>query len=350
VRFISLSVALLFASLTSFSPAHANDGYGSIAAGGLVLKQSEQISMDREDLYIARDKIRISYTFTNTSDKDIETLVVFPLPDLNLRDEFESARGGVNLSKDLKFETRIDGKPAQLDFVEMAFHEGKDVSQILRNYKIPLDGFGEAFDIAINTLDPIKQKQLEVLGLVENITASGSSEPEVTDYSGGRKFSTFLPTWTLKYFVTRKQVFAAGKSVNVEHQYVPVQGGSVAYELKPDANVKPEDGGSSQLTYCMDRAFYTAYKKRVKQKKTAERDLNYSMSWVSYVLKSGATWKGPIKDFRMVVDKGNEDTLVSFCAEGVKKISPTQFEVVKKDFEPKKDIDVLFLDFTAPKE
>ena len=48
-----------------------------------------------------------------------------------------------------------------------------------------------------------------------------------------------------------------------------------------------------------------------------------------------------IKDFRMVVDKGKADSLVSFCAEGVKKISRTQFEVRKTDFEPVQDVDVL---------
>jgi hypothetical protein len=60
--------------------------------------------------------------------------------------------------------------------------------------------------------------------------------------------------------------------------------------------------------------------------------------WIGYVLKSGANWKGPIKDFRMVIDKGKPENLVSFCAEGVKKIAPTQFEVRKTDFEPKDDV------------
>ena len=35
---------------------------------------------------------------------------------------------------------------------------------------------------------------------------------------------------------------------------------------------------------------------------------------VSYVLKTGANWAGPIKQFRLSIDPGGKDRLVSFCA------------------------------------
>ena len=37
------------------------------------------------------------------------------------------------------------------------------------------------------------------------------------------------------------------------------------------------------------------------------------------------------------------DYMVSFCMDGVKKISPTQLEVRKTNFEPKGDLDILFV-------
>jgi hypothetical protein len=43
------------------------------------------------------------------------------------------------------------------------------------------------------------------------------------------------------------------------------------------------------------------------------------------------------------VDKGDPSNLVSFCADGVKKISATEFEVRKKNFVPSKDLNVLIL-------
>ena len=44
-----------------------------------------------------------------------------------------------------------------------------------------------------------------------------------------------------------------------------------------------------------------------------------------------------------MVDKGDEDNLVSFCGDDVKKIGPTTFEMHKTDFYPEKDLDILIL-------
>jgi hypothetical protein len=48
------------------------------------------------------------------------------------------------------------------------------------------------------------------------------------------------------------------------------------------------------------------------------------------------------------VDKGAPENLLSFCMDGVKKISPTQFEVRKTNFEPAKDLDILIATFWEP--
>jgi hypothetical protein len=76
----------------------------------------------------------------------------------------------------------------------------------------------------------------------------------------------------------------------------------------------------------------------------------YTEWWIGYVLSSGANWKGSIKDFRLVVDKGKPESLVSFCAEGVNKISPTQFEMKKTNFEPKDDLNILIVEWYQPGE
>ena len=50
-----------------------------------------------------------------------------------------------------------------------------------------------------------------------------------------------------------------------------------------------------------------------------------------------------IGKFHVVIDKGSPKNLVSFCGEGVKKISPTAFEMTKTDFYPERDLAVLIL-------
>jgi hypothetical protein len=62
---------------------------------------------------------------------------------------------------------------------------------------------------------------------------------------------------------------------------------------------------------------------------------------VSYILTTANNWARPIGDFRLVVDKGSPDALVSFCGTDVKKISPTQFEMRAKDFTPEQELEIL---------
>jgi Domain of unknown function (DUF4424) len=64
---------------------------------------------------------------------------------------------------------------------------------------------------------------------------------------------------------------------------------------------------------------------------------------IAYVLKTGANWAGPIRDFHLVVDKGGPDRVISFCGDGVKKISPTAFEMRASDFTPARDLGILIV-------
>ena len=68
-----------------------------------------------------------------------------------------------------------------------------------------------------------------------------------------------------------------------------------------------------------------------------------SETWIGYILTTGANWRAPIGDFRLVVDKGDPRNLVSFCGEGVRRISPTQFEIRRRNWRPTRDLDVLIL-------
>ena len=75
---------------------------------------------------------------------------------------------------------------------------------------------------------------------------------------------------------------------------------------------------------------------------------NWEQHIIEYILVTGANWSGPIKNFRLVVDKGSSDNLVSFCGQGVRKISPTQFEIRAADFTPTSNLSILILSPTQP--
>lgn len=100
--------------------------------------------------------------------------------------------------------------------------------------------------------------------------------------------------------------------------------------------------------YCIDQVFLGAYDRRVygsKRNTAPNPDVTPLQTWFGYVLKTGANWLGPIKNFRPMVDKGRRENLVSFCVDSVTKIGPTQFDVVKTNFEPSRDLEVFLVEF-----
>jgi Domain of unknown function (DUF4424) len=95
--------------------------------------------------------------------------------------------------------------------------------------------------------------------------------------------------------------------------------------------------------YCMDASFVSAAAAGAQKAKQSGKDTLLGEKRIDYILKTGANWAGPIADFTLSVDKGKPDNLLSFCGTGVKKLSPTQFQVHYTDYTPKTDLAVLIL-------
>lgn len=90
--------------------------------------------------------------------------------------------------------------------------------------------------------------------------------------------------------------------------------------------------------YCPDKGFRAALAKMRKL------GLDASYDDIGYILKTGSNWAGgTIGDFRLVVDKGAADAIVTFCGKNVKKISPTQFEMKAQNYKPENDLYILIL-------
>ena len=102
-----------------------------------------------------------------------------------------------------------------------------------------------------------------------------------------------------------------------------------------------EEGRYAKARYCADAAFFAAIDKRIG---APDRDPGLPDWRIDYVLTTGANWAMPIGDFRLVVDKGRPGNLVSFCATGVRKISPTQFEVRHRNWRPTQDLHVIIVE------
>ena len=66
--------------VSSVSLSSANDTIVEITPQGLQFKTEDNISIEKESLYISLKKIEVSYTFKNHSSKDITAEVAFPVP------------------------------------------------------------------------------------------------------------------------------------------------------------------------------------------------------------------------------------------------------------------------------
>ncbi|MGZ8283863.1 MAG: DUF4424 family protein, partial [Allosphingosinicella sp.] len=137
------------------------------------------------------------------------------------------------------------------------------------------------------------------------------------------------------------QVFPAGRDLVVEHRYRPGAGGIVSTALASPDYRQSEDGRAWIARFCIDSDFLGAVD-RIARRRGSEYP-TIPEHWVSYILTTGAGWRSPNGAFRLVVDKGEPQNLVSFCGEGVRRIGPTQFEMRRRNWRPDRNLDVLFL-------
>ena len=317
-RFLA-AVLLLFPQLS-----HANDSTAELAAGGIVLKQHAALEMRSEDLFISENEVRVSYRFFNPAASDTKVLVAFPMPDIEADGvDFMVAVPTENPENLLDFHTKVDGVEVTARVEQKAIKNGVDQTQRLRELGLPVQPHLSPTSEALDRLPKATQAELLKSQLaVEN------------DFDAGKGWEHHLaPTWTLQTTYFWEQIFPAGRELSVEHRYKPSVGQSA------ETSISLSSVKGSYARYCPDEQFMKAVRASTKGKGAG----HFTEKRISYILKSGANWAAPIGDFRLVIDKGEPNNLISFCGDRVKKISPTQFEIRRKNFRPDRDLHVLIL-------
>lgn len=315
----------ILTALALAAPAAANDSTAEHAAGGLVLTRSADIDMVSEDLFVSAGEVRVRYVFHNRSRSDIRTIVAFPMPDRDQSEERE-----MDVAYPSGFETRVDGRRVAMKVERKAMLGGVDRTALLARLGLAPDSDGDS----LGRLKPTDKATLVKLGL---------AEPD--EYDAGRGWERHLtPAWTVKESWFWAQVFPAGRDLAVEHRYVPGTGGTVDASLGfPEFRAAPE-GKAMIRDYCVEPAFLAGLD-RLRRRSAATPEQR-----IGYILTTGGNWRSPIGDFRLVVDKGAPANLVSFCAEGVRKISPTRFEMRRKNWRPDRDLKILIVQAQPPGE
>lgn len=336
----ALALALATASLPTAT--RANDGFGGLAATGLTFGQTEAIAMEREDLFIGLDRVRVAYRFRNTTDRDVTGEVIFPLPPISLQYLMSS---DFNLPEDrenlVAFTATVAGQPVTPKIDRIAVLEpiwaegrdpaeqydtpGRDVTAILARHAIPL------------TLDPATTAA-QLLALPPDVQAALKSEG-IADFYEGDPAQGFPPeAWPLWSIVIRyhwTQTFPAGAALDVAHDYENrPPGGLFGWQHPPQEDWEKDIAAR----YCIDDATSRAIAKRLAP--AGGIGIAYNLA---YVLRTANSWAGPIGDFTLTLDKGAAENVISLCADGVRKTGSTTFEIRKTGYSPDRDLDILIV-------
>ena len=319
--------SILFALAVGLAaPAAANDSIAERPAGGLVLRQTDAIDMLSEDLYLSTAEIRVRYVFRNATPADIRSIVAFPLPDHDLREDFY---GDVSYPRD--FRTMVDGRPVAMQVEYKALLNGVDHTPLLTGLGVPIMYDNDtiaAIEAALSRLAAAEQQRLLALGLVEPFDDPAADR-------------VITPLWTVRETHFWEQDFPAGRDLVVEHRYRPGAGGTVATGLTDPGFRRGEQMAQMAARYCIDDAFLAGIDRAIRR--TGIEGPTFDEQWVSYILTTGANWRSPIGDFRLVVDKGDPRYFVSFCGENVRRIGPTQFEMRRRNWRPERDLNILII-------
>ena len=314
------------------SPLLANDSVAELGTGGLVLSRSDVVAMEKEDLYISPSKVAVDYVFRNMSDKDVETIVAFPMPDIEGNPYWLPAIPVEDSENFLGFSVSVDGKPRQTQMEHRAFAVDLDVTEELKKNGVPLYPFGESVFEALAKLPQKVADDWLARGLIV-----------VDEYDAGEGWQRVRsPFWKLKTTYWWRMTFPAGKPVKVAHRYQPSVGATSGLTFYYDGQFGGDTYGDYKAKYCMDKAFENAIVKAARQNPDGYPPLYENR--ISYILTTGGNWAGgTIGKFKLTIDKGDTKNLVSFCGDNVKKVGPTTFEMTADDYYPAKNIEVLLL-------
>ena len=321
----------------SGAPSRADDSTASLRAGGLALEKTDKIALVSEDLYLSPTAVKVAYRFRNLTNADIETTVAFPMPDVTGSVDMTVAMPDPGHDNFLDFVTRVDGKPVNSQVEQRAFltAPGKpdvEITERLKGLRVPLV---PTMDAAGAALSALSEPQRKALADAEIVYADGSRRGQGRACGVGPALDA-----ALEILAQSGLSGGAGPSCRADLHARDRQ--PVDLELRRAGPQRRASTAHYRETYCTDGPFTKSRPVPLPQGQRAQRTVGAFEEYLSYVITSGANWAGPIGTFRLVIDKG-DTTLVSFCGDGVRKIGPTTFEMIAKDYTPKRDIDVLFI-------
>lgn len=289
----------------------ANDGSATFAAGGLVPRKEKRVAMERERLFVSWREIRVEYVFRNTSSEDVVTEVMFPVPRFH-------TPGDLDRVPFQDFSVVVDGTPVRFARQVRAFAGERDITADLRAAGANPESICNSWD---GHCDPLK----------------GASKRELLDeYDPDLGEVRRGGGWDVEIVYHWTQRFPANGVVRISHRYTPVIGGST---VSPSIAKIPKEFPDG----CFDRRTLERIQ-RARLKRCPAQNCANGYGLIEYILTTANTWKGPIGDFELIVERSSPSATVSFCWDGaVEKLDANTFRAHATDFVPRKDLKIYFM-------
>jgi hypothetical protein len=327
------AVVATMLSLVTFAPVEAAESVDELRLGGLVLTKPNDadISIESADISINPETTLAKYRILNRAATPANVTLAFPIPELDFSDSDVSyAIPGSDPLNFVGLSTRIAGKPGAFAFAQSAQLNGKDITAVLKQNKLPLVPIG-TFQNQLALLTPEQRDKLAETGIIAQEGNDANGNP------------IFTPTWTVRTTSSKRTALPPGQPIDIELRYRTSVGTSLDTPLRNPLRNDPSLASQVRrykTDYCIDDGFYVGLDRiaaatDANVNKMRERRITYALS--------GRNALGVVKEFRLVVDKGRADRVVSFCLENLKRISATAFEMRAVDFTPDKDLKVLLI-------
>jgi Domain of unknown function (DUF4424) len=307
------SLALVSAASALFSASAAADGSNELPAGGLAFAANPSIAIEQQDIQLSRDLITLTYALRNDAQSQQTIVIAFTLPELdtNAVSDGEVILPSADPANFVQFSPQVDGQAPSFRVEQRALALGLDVSDVLARHHIPLFPFAGASQGKLAELNASDRLDLLERGILKE---DGSA---------------VVAAWTLRTVAYWRQSLQAGQKINIAISYRPIAG---------VASYKAETLQSQRKRACL-----TAAQEAAIAKLPTEGGVAPTLTSVGLLASNGGDQLGPARRMRILIEAGDQSTIVATCRDGLKRTGPTQLEWTATDHLLDEDLHVLFV-------